>query len=590
MNREQFRPSRREFLTLAGIGALSVTLAGCTSTGKTVAARAVGTPFPKTWKKPITIDVFDDLANYQGIQSGWFAKVVEDKFNMKLNMIAPNVAGGGETLFNTRSAAGDLGDLVVIGSSDHLTQALQGGLLLDASAYAEEMPNMKEYGAGVAYLNRGQKGTFAFPSQVSNLKPTVSSEGADPTYGPYLRWDLYARLGYPTIRDLDDLLTVLKRMQQLQPIAPNGKKVYAFSLFKDWDANEMNNALQFASFFGYQQVGFVLSKADGSDNQSVLDRSGQYVQALRLYSKANRMGLIDPDSATQDYSTLFTKFQNGQVLFSWWPWLGQSAYNTDANMTAGKGFMLAPMSDLKVLSVGAQPYGGAYSLAIGSKAADPQRVAAFIDWLYSPEGVYANGGAIGGAPGPEGMTWTASGGKPALNAFGKKALLGGGTALVSPAWGAGQFSKGESALNFTTVTLIDEDPATGQPFEYTLWPSYQGLTANPLTRDWASHMKGSATTMDYLRKTGQLMIAPGASYVAPTDSSEIATLRNQVKATIVSDSWKLALSTSDAQFDAILTSMQSTADGLGYKKVLAVDMATARAQTAAQKAIVKKFG
>ena len=53
----------------------------------------------------ITVDVFDTLANYQGIQSGWFAKVVKDKFNMELNIIAPNVAGGGDTLFQTRSAA-----------------------------------------------------------------------------------------------------------------------------------------------------------------------------------------------------------------------------------------------------------------------------------------------------------------------------------------------------------------------------------------------------------------------------------------------------------------------------------------------------
>ena len=60
----------------------------------------------------LTVDVFDSQANYQGIQSGWFAKIVKDKFNMELNIIAPNVAGGGDTLFQTRSAAGNLGDLI----------------------------------------------------------------------------------------------------------------------------------------------------------------------------------------------------------------------------------------------------------------------------------------------------------------------------------------------------------------------------------------------------------------------------------------------------------------------------------------------
>ena len=45
----------------------------------------------------IVVDVFDSLANFQGIQSGWFAVIVKDKFNMELNIIAPNVSGGGDT-------------------------------------------------------------------------------------------------------------------------------------------------------------------------------------------------------------------------------------------------------------------------------------------------------------------------------------------------------------------------------------------------------------------------------------------------------------------------------------------------------------
>lgn len=66
------------------------------------------------YKEFITVDVFDAQANFQGIQSGWFAKVVKDRFNMELNIIAPNVAGGGDTLYGIRSAAGNLGDLVIV--------------------------------------------------------------------------------------------------------------------------------------------------------------------------------------------------------------------------------------------------------------------------------------------------------------------------------------------------------------------------------------------------------------------------------------------------------------------------------------------
>ena len=39
-------------------------------------------------EKPLlTIDVYDDAANYNGIQTGWFAKVIKDRFNIELNII-----------------------------------------------------------------------------------------------------------------------------------------------------------------------------------------------------------------------------------------------------------------------------------------------------------------------------------------------------------------------------------------------------------------------------------------------------------------------------------------------------------------------
>lgn len=47
------------------------------------------------------VDVFDQIANYGGIQKGWFAKIAKDKFNVTLNFITPNVSGGGDTLFDT---------------------------------------------------------------------------------------------------------------------------------------------------------------------------------------------------------------------------------------------------------------------------------------------------------------------------------------------------------------------------------------------------------------------------------------------------------------------------------------------------------
>jgi multiple sugar transport system substrate-binding protein/putative aldouronate transport system substrate-binding protein len=339
-------------------------------------------------------------------------------------------------------------------------------------------------------------------------------------------------------------------------------------------------------------MGFVLAQADGSSYESIVDSDSHYVRSLRFFYEANKMGLVDPDSATQNYSTLFSKYQNGQVLFAFWPWLGQAAYNTDANMAQGKGFEIAPMADQKIFSYGAEAFGnGTYAIGIGAKAKDPQRVAAFIDWLYSIEGAYDNGSQTGAAAGPKGLTWDVdSSGKPVLTAFGKKAFLGGGDVAVPASWGGGVYTKGVSALNVTTVLPVDKDPSTGYPYEYQMWPSYQKLTATPLTENWSKHMGGAANTMEYLRKKGQITVAPGSSYAAPTDSSTIQTLRNQIKAIIVQNSWKMSLATSDNQFASLLKEMQQTVKGLGYEKVLEVDMKHAKEQNAARVAVAKKFG
>ncbi|WP_433676406.1 ABC transporter substrate-binding protein [Microbacterium gorillae] len=580
---------KRRIATLA-IGLLAAgSLAACSNGGGTTAQEPI-TAFPDKWDTEITIDVFDGLANYMGIQNGWFAELVKDKFNMKLNIIAPNVAGGGDTLYNTRVSAGDLGDLIITEKGKKLDELIQGGLVMDTTPFVPAMTNVKRFDTALTHLNDGKDGTYAFPTSVSSLKPTEPSEGNDPTFGPFLRWDLYAKAGYPKIDTLEDLLPVLKQMQDLEPTAPNGKKVYALSLFKDWDGNMMNNAKQPITYYGYDEVGFALAKADGSDYQGILDSDGMYQRVLAFFNKAAQMGLVDPESTTQNYDTLYSKYQNGQVLFSFWPWLGQTAYNTDANIQAGKGFEIAPLADQKIFSYGAEAYGGKPIIAIGSKADDPERIAAFIDWLYSSEGAYSNNSQTMGAAGPEGLTWNKNAsGEPELTDFGKQVFLE-GAGTVPAEWGGGDYTDGTSALNVTTVLPVDTDPGTGFAFSYKMWPSYQALVASPLSEDWSAHMGDAPTTMDYLKANDQLLVAPGASYTAPADSSEIETLRNQVKAIIVQNSWQMVFAESDAQFASLWSDLQSTASGLGYDKVLEVDQANAQDQNSQREAIAKELG
>lgn len=562
------------------LGALS--LAACTPSGP----EETNTSIDQDWSKadPITVDVFSGPANYMGTQGGWFGKIVKDKFNMELNVIAPNVAGGGDTLYNTRVAGGELGDLIVISKGEQLDELVEGGLLLDASPYYESMTNVPEYDPAVQYLNEGKDGVYGFPTDVSSIKPTEPAEKVDPTFGAYLRWDYYGEAGYPEVGTLEDLLPVLKTMQESHPTADNGKPTYAISLFKDWDGGLMTTATQPSALYGYDGLEYVMAKADGSDYQNVLDSDSEYVRALRFYFEANQMGLVDPESTTQNWDTMFAKYQGGQVLLSWWPWLGQSAYNTEENMAEGKGFGIVPIADQKILARGASVYGGNLAFGIGSNAEDPARMAAFIDWLYSPEGVAANG-----PTGPEGLAWELVDGEPALTDFGREALQG-GEAATPAEWGGGVWADGVSALNASAVLHNDVNPDTSFPYNFKAWPSYQATAANPLTDDWSAHVGGAATTMQFLEENDQLIVAPGASFTTPTDDAEVDAIRSQVKATVVEHSWKMVFAKDEAEFESLLASMQETAEGLGYATVLEFDMANAEARNEEQLAVAKEFG
>lgn len=546
-------------------------------------------PFPTEWENEIEIDVFDGLANYMGMQEGWFAKIVKDRFNMRLNIIAPNVAGGGDTLYNTRVGAGDLGDLIVTDKGQRLDELVQGGLLLDASSYYDRMTNVTEFSAAVDNINEGKDGVFAFPTQVSTLLPTQSSEALEPTFGAYLRWDVYEEVGYPEIGTLEDLLPVLQAMQEAQPTADNGNRTYGISLFSDWDGNMMNNVKQPITYYGYDELGFVLAKADGSDFQGLLEPDGMYHRVLKFFFDANQLGLVDPESTTQNYDTLFAKYQAGQVLYAFWPWLGQAAFNVEANTADGRGFMLAEIADQEIFSYGAEVFGGAQVMAIGSRAEDPERIAAFIDWLYSPEGTNTNNSQTMGAAGPEGLTWELADGEPVLTDFGREVFIG-GDATVPEEWGGGSYLDGTSTLNVSMVLPTSENPNTGFPFNYTLWPSYQALVETPLSENWSEHMGGATSGMEFLESHDQLLVAPGASYTAPADTSEIETLRNQVKAAIIQTSWQMVFANSESNFDSLWSGLATTASGLGYDQVLEFDMANARAQNDAREAIVAEFG
>ncbi|MEY8533528.1 extracellular solute-binding protein [Blautia pseudococcoides] len=538
------------------------------------------------YKEFLTVDVFDTLANYQGIQSGWFGKIVKDKFNMELNIIAPNVAGGGDALFQTRSAAGNLGDLVIVGTQNgRLNDLVKAGLLMDMTDLLKNKAVMKEYEDAITQTKQltEQDGIYAIPSEISDNSPESVEDGIEPLVSPLVRWDAYKAAGCPEVKTLEDYIPAMKAMQEQVPESDSGKKTYAISMFKDWDDGLMVGAKNYASLYGYLESGFAMAKADGSDIQDVIADEGLYVRSLKFLFDANQEGLVDPESTTQNWDTLANKYRDGQVLTSHWSWQGKDCYNTAENKEAGKGFMPLMIDDMECFAYGCYAQGNTKNMiGIGSKAEDPERMADFIDWLYSPEGMELY------QAGPEGLTWEMKDDKAVRTDFGNKALNG-EKVSVPEEWGGGEYTDGVSALNFKALSVTNINPENKEPYSRAMWSSELEKNNTPLDLDWQEYTGGAKTTVEFLEMNDALSVSAGTSYSQPEEPSDITTLRNQCKEVIKDSSWKMVFAKDEAEFKSVLKNMQDTVKGLGYDQVLELDIQNAKDEAKAKVKAIEEY-
>ncbi|MBN2984891.1 ABC transporter substrate-binding protein [Cohnella algarum] len=514
------------------------------------------------------------LANFSGEQQGWFAKLVKDKFNLNLNIISSNLEGGGDVKFAAMMASGDLGDLVVFGDDGQkYLDAIQTGMLLDwtkdglLDKYGQ---NMLKYAPKAIEKNKanfgGGTGVYGIGFDVGEDKDGPS-EAKELTYHPNLRWDLYDKIGRPEIATMEDYLPVLKQMQELEPKSESGRPTYAFSMWADWDGNMMMNAKAWAGLHGFEETdgfnpgGFSLISADTDEVQGILDEDGYYLRALKLYFDANQLGLVDPDSPTQKFDDVVNKIKDGQILFSWFPWLDDT-YNTPERLAEGKGFHLVPFKEERTYSYGFDPYGGSRVWAIGAKAEHPERVMEFLDWMYSPEGYMLSN------YGPEGMAWELKDGKPALTELGAAAMPSNETPIPEE-FGGGNWKDGRNQINNTTFKITATNPETGEPYDWMLWSSTLAKAPDKMEESWRAAM-GAQTAKEYLEKNDMLaVVKPIFTGTAPAVMSpELEQKKGQVATVIKQYSWQMIFAKNEQEFEKLKQEMIDKAKGLGYDEVL----------------------
>ena len=283
----------------------------------------------------ITLDVYSQLANWSGTQIGWYAALLEDKFNVRLNII-PDTEGTYETLVES----GDLGDIVVWGDNGaEYKKAVQLGLLYDweegdlCKTYAPMIWKNCQIALETNRKISGDGHIYGIGHGVAMSKDDHQSF----FYTWDIRWDLYKQLGYPKVKNLDDYLELLKKMKEICPKDENGRETYAVSLWPDWDGDMVMYVKSMATaYYGYDEHHVGLYNPKNGEYYDALMENGPYLEMLRFFNKLYQNNLLDPNSMTQTWDQMSEKVKAGGTFFSIFNFAGSAAYNTTEHMNQGQ--------------------------------------------------------------------------------------------------------------------------------------------------------------------------------------------------------------------------------------------------------------
>ena len=501
----------------------------------------------------VTLTVYSQLANYSGEMIGWFAQVLKDKFNVKLNIIPES-----DGTFATRMEGGNLGDIIIWGgNTDQYLEAANKGKLLDWN----EDDLLTDYGP---YIAAHMQPALEKNAQISG--GTTYGVGYDVgvnatdisafVYNWGLRWDLYKEMGYPETQTLDDYADMLIEMNQKYPTDESGKKNYAVSLFKDWDGDmAMFPKALVTAYYGYDEFGVGFYDPSTKTYIPAVAEDSPYVEALKFYNKLYQAGAMDPDSETQGYDGCNEDYQNGNAFFNQFNFLGNERYNSDDHLSAGKAMYPVLPTEAKPINYGQNIYGNGRYWTIGADTEYPELCMAIINWLCTPEGTLTN------LYGPKDACWYYDDNKgTCLTDLGKACITDASTQMSDGY--SGSFKDGQNMMNNNTWARDAKNPdSNGEDYNWQHWASNKTEAQYDIEQDWRDKT-GADSIDDYLANRGYTL-SVGSTYSATPKSDELTVTWNQVTDCIKTYSWKAMFAASDAEFDSIISEMIEKANSYG---------------------------
>lgn len=529
----------------------------------------------------LTIEVYDAAANYQGVQTGWFGKVVKDKFNIELSIIAPQVAG--DAVFQTRASTGNLGDIVLL-DKIQFAECVDAGLVRPITDKMAECSNISKYQEQIDVFNTSLDNangeTYGIPTEMYSTSPTSHTQ--DVVYSsPLLRWDLYKEIGSPDIQDLDGLLDALEAMMKAHPTNESGDAAYAMSLWPDWDGGDgmlgIANVVQLTTWYGEKIKGSAILKPDNTFTP-LTDKTASYYKMTKFLNTAYRRGLVDPDSGTQDWNSACAKMSSGQVYLMWYSWQ-VGFWNSSERLGNGSAFIFIPVADQTYYDEADSYFGSGRIFGVGSQVEGEKydRIMEFLDWYASPEGLQYEHNGI------EGFTYqkNADGDYEAIN---DNALMD--NLPVPDEFGGGGYSDGNNQINQWIVSAQDTNPLTGETYNKDYWKTWKAATRTQMKEEWTEKF-GAMEPFEYMQKNNVALVSPNVAVALPSDPTEISVIRESCNKAVCDYTWKMVFAADDAEFDAIWDEMTEYLDGFGFQDLYKFDTEKHQIEVDAKIAVMK---
>lgn len=487
------------------LAALTMAISGCSSGGKTndpEQPSSTGTQTAKESDKPkeepveLTISTPPFEKSFPpGFQDDPVMKEIEKKLNIKLNIIPANAVGDVNAKFAAQLASGDLPDISWIPSGELIAKVIAAKAALPMDDYlekhakhiVEEAPFRIEYSRKM--LSKSTDGTTDGKVYIMATGGDSQSDPVEVQVAPYLRYDLWEKLGFPKLEKMDDYLPVLKQMMELEPTNADGKKTYGVSAWFGDSWGDWPFSGGFGMFEGKSLVGNwgVYDMETKEITPYLTDPDSYFWKAVTWYNKAYRLGVLDPDSFTMKWDNYLEKANANRLFLGFAQWTiegGRKAFQAAGTPEKDYFQMPAPNKLDKYIVSYSLPQ-GSYNFFISKNTKHPEKAVELLDFLISYEGtrLIANG--------VEGVHWDAVNGKPAY----KKEVLDGLKNDADYKIKSGIYKYHNLARGWDII-----DPKFNIPIYYMFQPEYVKERLSAAQKKGAEHFNVELPADLYMKK------------------------------------------------------------------------------------------